>query len=609
MDYNNKVFEDMLGYNTQTIMDLKNHFSEARKPYEQLWKLLDAFDRGFFWDIIKKNIPSFALKPDTNWINYVKSSIVNGLYTGNYRGDVFPRSLKYKDLSIRLNGFIEYAFNKLNIDEHLISSGERAALLNFGAVQLGWNPDIIDGADTLFSGDLDIKFIDNLSLLLDPSVVDPYKGKAMFIMEEVPLVELKNESRFKDRIIEFENLRDSENNSSPSVAIPGMDESEYGKGYYKQRPRDSKDETVRLLTCYMKYQPNDSKGYRIDQIWLIEDGFILGVKPDIKPKTFPIRILYASPPVADPYGTPKTKLIIYNVIALNILDQIDATQIYASTKRPKVVSRRSMINETLFAKEGNNPDKLWIVDGDPNNVIRYVDIPELPRDRHLLKEKLELAIMRISGIDDRYTGRDTGSAQTTGAMDIMSQRISMSDNTRISMLKKFIRELTELILSFYIEYGGSKRPFPIYNKRGKIEDIETIDFEALKNDHVRFDFLVNVTPNLPNTVLRRADAANIIMEKQMQYQFNPPLMTPEEWLESQDIPQKYHILERMRAQRMQDDREELMSDLVNYTGMVNQGMRPEEAINQLAQERQLKREQPEILGNTKNSNSFQDRQQ
>ena len=42
-----------------------------------------------------------------------------------------------------------------------------------------------------------------------------------------------------------------------------------------------------------------------------------------------------------------------------------------------------------------------------------IDIPELPRDRYLLIQRLEKSIMRVSGVDDRYTGRNS-SVQTTG---------------------------------------------------------------------------------------------------------------------------------------------------------------------------------------------------
>lgn len=596
----NAEFEEKLGYKVQEIMELFKHFSDARKPNENMWKVLDAFDRGHFWDIIKNKVPNYSIKPDTNWINFVKKAITDALYTGIYRGEVFPRSFEDAKIARSINKFMEYLWTKLNIPKFVLQAGDRASLLNFGALQFGWDADIIDRTDKFFNGDLEIKHIDNMSLFLDPSAINPYRGRAMFVAEEVPIIELMNEKRFRNRMTAYmDSLKDE-------AGIPTLSEQDYGKGYYGQRSRDSKDKTVRLLTCYYKYQPADSEGYRIDQIWLIDNGYILDVKTDIRPKTFPIRVLYSMPPTADSYGTPVTKLIMYNAMAINILDSIDTTHVYSSVKRPKVVSRKAGINERAFAKEGNNPDKLWIVDGDPNSLVRYIDVPQLPAERMALKQELKESIMRISGVDDKYTGRDTGSIQTTGAMDILSQRVSMSDNIRISMLQDFIREITELILMFYIEYGG-ERSFPVFKKNHQLDSIDSIDFNKLKEGNSQFDFVVNVTPHLPNNVMRRAEAANYIMEKQAQYNMQPAMITPEEWLEAQDFPQKYHILERMEAERMRNDREELMADMVNYAGMVNAGMRPEAAIDQLAQERQLKREQPG-LGNTVSAGSIQARQ-
>jgi hypothetical protein len=93
----------------------------------------------------------------------------------------------------------------------------------------------------------------------------------------------------------------------------------------------------------------------------------------------------------------------------------------------------------------------------------------------------------------------------------------------------------------------------------------------------------------------------------MQYQFQPQLITAEEWLASQDFPDKYKILQRIRNDRLRDDVEDIESEIINYSGLVNQGVRPEQAINMLANERQVKRDNPG-LGNTGNSGSFQNRQ-
>lgn len=585
--YGNKEFEDRLGYSSRYIMELFNHFAAGRKNYERLWKVLDAYDKGDFWTIINNKLPDYSVKPDTNWINYVKTNYVNSLYVGSYRGIVVPRKYNFNQQALAINEFIEYIFNKLDIPGVQMQIGERAALLNFGAVEFGWKSDIIDGAENLFTGELEVKPIDNLALYLDPAVKDYLKGRAIFIAEQVSLTELKNEPRFAKRAMKYEALFKEGNN------IPTFET----EVYYNDRKRDGKDNTVRLITCYYKHSDKETGQYRIDKLWLINDGFILDIQPDIKPKQFPIRVLYAEKPTSDCYGTPKTKLVLYNAMSINILDSIDSTLVYSALKRPKIISRRSGLNETLFAKEGNNPDRLWVVTGDPNNVVRYIDIPELPQDRILLKQRLELGIMRVSGVDDTYTGRDTGSIQTTGGMDIMNQRLTMSDNGRIANLQEWVKSVTELIMLFYLENGGKKREFPVINQANEIQQIKDLDFEDMRAHDVKFDFVCNITPNLPTNLVRLGEIANQLMEKQMQYNSQPPLITIEEWLMYQDFPQKYQILKRMKDDRMRNDVEELQSDIINYAGLVQQGVRPESAVNMLAQERQLKREQPG-LGNT-----------
>lgn len=590
----NREFTERVGYDVlEKVLPLFQHFKNQRAPYERLWKLLDAYDRGFFWEAINKELPGYYIKPDTNYINYIKQTLVNGLYSGAYRGDVTPRSSQHKHIGDKLNRFLEYVWTKFNIPYKVMRAGERAALLNVGVLQFGWKADVIGKADNRFTGDLECRFLDIMSVFPDPAVVDPDEGKAIFIAEEKPLIELINEPRFRKRARNYLDMLRAQDNKEDMRSPISLDEGEYGKGYYNQRPRLSEDGTARLLTCYYKHATDE--GYRIDQIWLIDNGYILDIKTNILPKTFPIKFLYCVPPVTDPYGTPITKLVLNNAMTVNILDSIETTHIYASQKRPKIINKNSGIDFEAFAKYGSHPDRLWVSNGAPQGVVEYLDLPDLPGDRHLIYERLDRKIKEVSGLDEKYTGRDTGSVQTTGGVEAVQQRVSLTDNGRVVMLANFIGDITKLILQFYIEFGG-ERQFPTVTKQGRLDEIMDINFDELQQNEVEFDLSVNVTPHLPNNVARRSQAADIIMEKQMQYQFQPPLMTPEEWLANQDFPNKHEILDRIEADRMQDDMQELMSDMANYAGLVQQGVRPEEAVKMLAQERALKRQQPG-LGN------------
>jgi hypothetical protein len=76
------------------------------------------------------------------------------------------------------------------------------------------------------------------------------------------------------------------------------------------------------------------------------------------------------------------------------------------------------------------------------------------------------------------------------------------------------------------------------------------------------------------------------MEKQMQYNqqgTQVQLITEEEWLMFQDLPNKELMLERMGVQRMQDVTAEVAQVLYDYAGLVENGMTPNDALMATAQ--------------------------
>ena len=56
------------------------------------------------------------------------------------------------------------------------------------------------------------------------------------------------------------------------------------------------------------------------------------------------------------------------------------------------------------------------------------------------------------------------------------------------------------------------------------------------------------------------------------------LITEEEWLMFQDLPNKEYMLERMGIQRLESNVEKVSQVLFQYSDLVKQGMDPNEAI-------------------------------
>lgn len=116
-------------------------------------------------------------------------------------------------------------------------------------------------------------------------------------------------------------------------------------------------------------------------------------------------------------------------------------------------------------------------------------------------------------------------------------------------------------------------------------------FPKIDEDTV-FDYEIVISSELPKNKQSIAELANMLMEKQMQYQQagqQVDLITAEEWLALQDLPFKELMLERMGMQRLDNATEDVAQVLFQYADLVEKGVNPEDAIsataNSLAQKK------------------------
>jgi hypothetical protein len=136
-----------------------------------------------------------------------------------------------------------------------------------------------------------------------------------------------------------------------------------------------------------------------------------------------------------------------------------------------------------------------------------------------------------------------------------------------------------------LEYAP-KRKY-LRKKPGTANTYESVEVDFPKiNTETLFDYEIMISSELPKNKQRIADAANYLMEKQMQYnqtQQGIQLITEEEWLQMQDLPFKEQMLERMGLQRINNAVEDVSQVLFQYADLVSKGMGPEDAMMATAQ--------------------------
>jgi hypothetical protein len=551
---------------TYELIKVKQKFDEYRAFKQgQLreWRLIRSLYKGEFWAYFKKNLKEYSITPDWNYFEYVVQGYMNSIYSGSFIGTLTPRYIQDEKTVQDLNAFIAYNWSKWGMKNKFLHVGENAELYNVGAMRVDW-----DSA----KGHIKLKAMSPQELYFDPSV-DSYKdGEAIFIERAVNIDTLINNPDFKDGVKEFmEKYKGVMSDKTANNRIAGYENNTI-----------TNNRTVSLVECFIR----NEKG-SIDQIFMLNEDTIIYENINIPLKRFPVVVFTPQRPDGNPYGNSKLTKILNTVVALNMLDSMEATQPYRVLNRVRFVNTDGRINMRSFADYGGTPGASFETKGDPRNLVYYVDVPVIP-DLSNIKQRLENSIFQVTGVDPYYKGRMTNSIQTTGATQAFQARVTMlTDNSRITLLEEFCEDLTKLVLEYYFAYGGDKTyVVPKLSATGtnKVIEQRSIKFDQLRQRGMKFDYNIAASTLLPMNQANLFDSAKALYEMQAQYQIKPQIITPQDLLKYSDFPQKDLFLQRLEKESQDSTAETLVADLTNFASifsrLLSQGLSEEQAAQQ-----------------------------
>lgn len=526
-------------------------------------KILDSVDSGDLWNAICAKLPSYQILPDTNYISYIKNNLLASVYSVEKSAEIQPTSEEDKEIVINLNMIMNHIWSKNNVGFYQFQAGERAALLNIGVTQVGWDDTVIAGSnDNFIKGNIALKNIDPLKFMYDPFAPDFYTAGYCMTYDTYHKSVFEESSIYKEG---FQQYIEKYGSAAEDLPRYNAEISKAGqKDYY-------------TLTIFWVKQNN-----KVHEIHVLGNKEIVYVKEDIRPSCFPFAVLYCNLPGTKLIGTSECSKILANNIAINIMNSLALTAEYKNQRPPKFINDTAGLNLDAFIKHGNDADYTFVVNGKAIDAVHYHEYPKVSPEVNTIAMSLEKGIEQMTGVDARYAGKDTGSIITTGGVEKMLDRATLIDIVKITTYEHYCKELTKLILGNFIEFAP-KRNFFIRDKVKNIWINKTIDFPKIPSDTL-FDYRISISSELPNNKQRIAQMANMLMEKQMQYGDGGgvELITVEEWLMFQDIPNKEMFLERMGIQRLQNATEDVTQTLFSYKELIQQGMDPGEAIAAVA---------------------------
>jgi hypothetical protein len=532
-------------------------------PEQRKMRLLDATDQGELWKALAAKFPDYQILPDTNYVSYVKNNLLASIYTVTKSADIMPTSEKDKELLVNLNIALDRIWSLSKVGYYQFQAGERAALLNMGITQVGWDDSVTAGSgDAFYKGNVTLKNISPLNFMRDPFATDLDTAGYCCTYDTYHKSVFYENPSYAESFKAYEAKRRG--------ATPEPTPADYGQPVPKSSAKD-----YYMLTIYWV-----KEGTKVSEYHVVNNEEMLFQKDSIKPNMFPISVLYCNLPSGKLVGVSEPAKIFANNVAINLMDSIALTSEYKNQRPPKFISSSSGLNIQAFNKHANDADHTFIVNGRADQAVHYQQFPQPSPALPNIKMGLEKGLEQVSGVDGRYTGRDTGSIITTGGTEEMLNRVTLIDTPKVINYEDYTKRLTQLILANFIEYAPKRSYFYKKPNTTKWASIE-INFPKIDSKTL-FDYEIDISSQLPKNKARVAATANMLMEKQMQYNQEGgggvQLITEEEWLMFQDLPMKEFMLERMGVQRMQDAVEDVSQVLFGYADLVKKGMKPDDAL-------------------------------
>ena len=567
--------QDIEGIIGVTLQDLQDNYTLSAAEYTKAhrrMRMLDAVDNGELWRAVGAQYPKYQILPDTNHVSYIKENILASIYSVGKCATIIPTSTEDRDIVNQINIMLDYIWAHCDIPMYQLRAGERAALLNLGVTQVGWDNDFIESvgkSDKINKGIVRLKNINPLRYMRDPYADSIDTAKYCMVWDSYHETFLLRNPHYREKfrmfLLEKEALAKANLTMDPSTDKSSNNPNTNSK-YYN------------VFTHWVRTEEG------VQEIHTLENGYVLYAKANIKPDMFPIAELYCNLPNKNVVGCSEPAKIFANSLAYNLMNSIILTADYKNQRPPKFVSQASGLNVSAFTKHGNDADRTFLVAGDASKTVHYHQFPTPSMTTVQSMAVLKNDVKDITGVDDRYTGRDTGSITTTGGVANMLAQVTMIDATRIQMYESYTKRLTKLVLSNLVTHSMAREYYIKDPKTNKYTSV-SVDFESI-DDKTIFDYEVAISSYLPKNKAAIQNMANNLMQMQMQYGMNGntevDLITPQEWLTCQDLPMAELMTERMGLQRSLNWQNATAHIVEQYTSLVEQGVDPSTAVEATA---------------------------
>lgn len=493
---------------------------------------LDKFDRGEQW---QGDMAPWIPKPVTNYIHLIKTTQRANLALPNHSALLRPQFPEDQETVMDLQDALDGEWDRTGARYVVRSAIESALLLGTAVAHVYFDPNVIGGKKgKKYKGIIGVKEYDAANIFPDPNAYRLQDCNYIHTTENVSLNWIKNDPRF----IEYVGKDVLKNLGSDQSRL--TDSEIYSR---TSLPDQVNGEMAVLHTHWEQFRKENGQ-FQLD-VTYVACGTELYRIEDVKPSRYPFAILYDYPQRKSFWGMGTGRMILENQKIVNKVEQV-ASIIGTLMQNPqKEVVKESGINPAEVAAKGNLAGKVW-VSNIPNG-IRNIEPPQIPKDLFTLADQAKSNIREIAGMNEAYMGESVGSLTTSTGVNSLIERATIRDKDKMVEIELFVKDIVDLILQFMIEHYKEDRWVRMIGQDGSMvfKRFKGTDYKDLC-----FDIQIDVSGKMPTTRALLAQQARDLLNMQGQYQFNPPIITPEEVIGMMDIRDSEKIVSRMRVDKV-----------------------------------------------------------
>lgn len=549
--------------------------SNAMGEKHRMWKIIDQFDRGEQWKNVQ--IPTWIPKPVTNLIRYVRTTKRANLAQNVASASFVPMTPVDQGLVYQIQKAYDHVWDEQKVPLTVRRCVDRA-LLHGTSIAYVYAEENIRGKyygegnpyNQLYRYDIRVKRLSNANFYIDPTAYCLAEAKFVTITENLAFSDVKNNPTFKEYAGKDLNNLTFADLQREDEAIGDIYERDNDKSSSSHGLEDG-DEMVTMHVHWERYR-NEEGAWQVDvSYFLWNTDFLLYRIEDFKPSCYPFAIYYDEEEDNDFWGTSTAMDMLENQKIINKSAQA-ASIIGTLHQNPqKVVLRESGINAAEMSRTGTLAGKVWT--SNIPNAVETLQPPDIPKGLFEIEDRMKNDIKDMSGITEAYTGQSVGSLTTSTGVDSLIERSSIRDKDKSIQIDDFVEQLSNLIVQFILVYWTEQRPIMTRQPNGNAQFDMWEPLPPTVVDNLEWRVRSDVFAKAPMTQAAKKQQADNLMQMQGQFQFDPPIITPEEWIAMQDFHNKEDILARMqqdRVKKQQQDAQALQGAILALIGQAQQ---------------------------------------